>query len=228
MKTSKNSKQPEKSSARLGSGEATESVIVNRTVTIDEIRLLSAIDLFSGLDRVALAQLAAHLEEVRASAGATIVSQGESSDGLYVIASGELSAIVRTVDGRGEATVNRLSPGDYFGEMALLTGSPRSASVRTSTDAVLLRLDQTAFKNLLQERPGIGSGIIRTLSERLRQSDSARVASDAALESMLACFLESLAPNRREPLLDAALLNPPTYSKLSVMFGPATDAVWHC
>src|SRR5918997_5266075 len=90
--------------------------------------LLDRVDLFAGLDRVTLARLAGCVRSCALSAGAAVCHQGQPADGLYIVAQGTFGVFVSSENGSSEVRVGTLSPGDYFGEMALLEGEPRSAT----------------------------------------------------------------------------------------------------
>src|SRR5258708_303873 len=93
------------------------------------VELLARADLFSGLDRIALVKLAAYLDSVRFSDGAAACVQGEPGDSLYLISHGTFGVSVTAADGTSTMQVASLSVGACFGEMALLTGESRSATV---------------------------------------------------------------------------------------------------
>jgi CRP-like cAMP-binding protein/di/tricarboxylate transporter len=123
--------------------------------------------LFSQLGRLDLARLAGELEECRYPAGAVIVRQGDPADGLYVINSGHVSIVVGGNETRDGHAVNLLGPGEEFGEMALLTDSPRSATVVAHTEVTVWRLSRARFDTLLTQEPAIARAIERALSHRL-------------------------------------------------------------
>lgn len=101
--------------------------------------------------------------------GEEIVSDGSPSDALYLVLSGTI-AVVKS--GRNLAT---LTPGEFFGEMALVEPTPRSASCIASDESYVFRLPYFALQNLLEEDPTAFNGvlvtIVRVLSERLRRSN---------------------------------------------------------
>ena len=93
---------------------------------------------------------------------------GEPGDEYFVI-----------IDGRALVTLspqkrNRMHPGDFFGEMSLLDGEPRSATVKAETDLRLLVIDRTHFWRLLREVPGLTEKMLVTLSRRVRQREKPR------------------------------------------------------
>src|SRR6202008_2465436 len=101
----------------------------------DEARrdLLWRVDLVSGLDRVALARLVAHIEPQPITAGAVICEQDDPSEALYIVVRGRLLVFVGA-DAGPERRISSRGPGNYFGENGLLVPLPRSATVRLAAD----------------------------------------------------------------------------------------------
>ena len=135
--------------------------------------ILSSSKLFSALDSDAIAELAAVVTHVRIAGGAVLFRQGASADCLYVVASGRLRASVDGRDG-GERVLGEIGPGDAVGEMAILTGEDRSATVRALRDSDLLRLDADAFNRLVVGHPAMLMPISRCVVERYRAAISSR------------------------------------------------------
>jgi len=109
------------------------------------------------------------------AAGEPVVEQGALADSLYVVDSGELAVLVDDGDG-ARVEVGTLSAGDAFGEMALLTGEPRTATVQARTEASLYRIDKDALAPLLKDRPQLAVEISRLIEGR-RQKTQAALAS---------------------------------------------------
>ena len=130
-------------------------------------RLLRNVDLFAGLDRVTLAKLAAHLQPLFYAAGSTILRQGDVGDAFYLVASGSVSVNATERTGTAETRVKVLHLGEPFGEMALLSNIPRTATIRVETDCEVLRLSRKAFVELVSEQPSVALAIAATLSQRL-------------------------------------------------------------
>ena len=130
--------------------------------------LLARVDLFASLGRVTLAKLAAHLVPVGLASGAELFHQGDPGDAFYLIARGEMGVYVAGSADAGESRVAVLGPGAPVGEMALLTNSPRSATIRAETDGELLRLDRARFLSLVRQEPDVALAIAATLSRRLQ------------------------------------------------------------
>jgi CRP-like cAMP-binding protein/di/tricarboxylate transporter len=138
----------------------------------DSATALARSPLFSHLGRLDLARLAGELEECHYKPGETIVRQGDRPDGFYVIKHGRAAvragarAPASDGDGTGEP-LTTLGPGEVFGEMALLTDSPRTATVVAETDLIVWRLSRPRFEALLDHERGIARSIERSLSLRL-------------------------------------------------------------
>ena len=162
--------------ARLGYQSAALPLPGERTMltTIEKVIFLKDVDLFAETPDELLAEIAGLLIEVERPAGASIFGKGDAGDSLYIVVSGE----VRIHD--GDYTLNTLSESEVFGEMALLDPEPRMAAATAETDALLLRLEQSPFYELMDTRSEVACGVIRVLSRRLRQ----RVQEVAALRAV--------------------------------------------
>lgn len=97
-------------------------------------------------------------------AGEVIFAAGDPGDYMYVVRSGEIEIE------RDGTVVETLSGGGIFGEMALIDGSPRSATARAKTDAELAPINEKSFLFLVHETPFFAIAVMRTLAERLRRS----------------------------------------------------------
>ncbi|HEX9123195.1 MAG TPA: cyclic nucleotide-binding domain-containing protein, partial [Actinomycetota bacterium] len=126
--------------------------------------MLSAIPLFAGLSKRHLRHVADLAEEVRFRDGTVMVRAGTPGRALYVIAEGR-ARVARGVVPIGRA-IARLGPGDFFGEIALLDGGPRSASVVADGPVVAIRLMRGAFLKLMRSEPAIAMAVVQTLAQR--------------------------------------------------------------
>lgn len=106
---------------------------------------LTRVGLLAGLPGEVLAQLAKRMEREEVASGTVIVREGEPGDRFYVLFSGMLSVNQRDLGSRGV-----LRPGDYFGEVALAMGMPRTATVTAITPAVIASCDRATFDELLR------------------------------------------------------------------------------
>ena len=112
-------------------------------------RILASVDLFSTLSEAQRADLAAATVTHTFGDGEAIVRQGESGDSMYVLCSGRVAVLLEPA-GQEVAVIER---GGYFGEMSLLTGEPRTATVVARGEAVVLELDADLFRRLGEESP---------------------------------------------------------------------------
>ncbi len=112
--------------------------------------------------------------------GEAMTREGDRDDGLYMIVAGE--AAVRIGAGDAAREVARLGPGQFFGEMSLMTGEPRSASVVALTDVDTYRLDKAAFEELIRMRPEITDAVAELLTERKMSLEAARDALEDATQ----------------------------------------------
>lgn len=129
---------------------------------IERVIALKTVSLFEQVPDDTLAALSAALEEVELSAGETVFEKGDPGDAMYIIVAGRLRAHDRGI------TLDLLSAGDVFGEMAVLDGAARSASITAGEDSLLLRLDGEALYDLMDRYGPVARGIIQVLLQRLR------------------------------------------------------------
>lgn len=114
--------------------------------------LLRRIGLFSDLDADSLALLAAGVVERRAPRGVSLVQAGDRGASLFLLVEGLLEVVLPVAGG---TRIDELPPGSYFGEMSLMTGEPRSATVRAARDSVAFEIPQETMENLLRTNPGL-------------------------------------------------------------------------
>lgn len=125
---------------------------------------LGRVDLFRGLSDEERLELASNLQHAPFARGEVLTRVGADAHHLYTIVGGEVS--VRVGTGADEHEVSRLGPGTFFGEMALLTGEKRRATIVALTDVDCYRLDADAFRALLLKRPDLAETVAAVLAER--------------------------------------------------------------
>ncbi|HZQ34336.1 MAG TPA: ABC transporter transmembrane domain-containing protein, partial [Dehalococcoidia bacterium] len=130
-----------------------------------EIEYLRRVPIFATLNGDQLSSLASRLTTERAEDGADVITAGETGDKLYLILSGEAAVIGRDVAGR-ERELTVLRAGDYFGEIALLYDTPRTATVRARSALTLYSLDREGFLSLLESVPGLRQTVEQAVAER--------------------------------------------------------------
>jgi CRP/FNR family transcriptional regulator, cyclic AMP receptor protein len=126
------------------------------------VERIRSVPLFSGSDDKELQRVAAIAKEVEFPAGKVIAKQGETGVGFHMIAEGEATV---SVDGVEHAT---LGPGSFFGEISLIDGGPRSATVTAKTDLKTSSLTSWDFNALLDQYPELARSLLVQLCRRLR------------------------------------------------------------
>ena len=129
------------------------------------IDLLRSMDLFAELGDAELTKIARLLKEHKVSENDMIFNQGDSGDSLYIVLQGRVRIATSDQLGR-ERVLAFYGPGEFFGDMAVLTGAPRSATASASTDVRLLQLRKDDFDVLVSSTVGIMRGMMRTMIER--------------------------------------------------------------
>jgi CRP-like cAMP-binding protein len=126
---------------------------------------LASLMLFQGLPRRDLERISALCTTVDRPAESVLCAEGRSGQECFVIVEGELAV---TIDG---ANVAALGPGSFFGELALLDGEPRSATVTATTDVRLLVFTRREFEELVAYAPRVARRVLATVGSRLRHAD---------------------------------------------------------
>ena len=131
---------------------------------------LKKIAIFAGLYVGELAAIGSIAEEIAYSAGEVVMKEGESGETMYLIIEGDVTVSKEGKKGKGPSVeLDRISAGDYFGEMALFEEAPRSATIRTIGPSRFLVLHKRAFTEMVHEYPLIALRICKALSERIRR-----------------------------------------------------------
>jgi predicted acylesterase/phospholipase RssA/CRP-like cAMP-binding protein len=130
---------------------------------------LAGVPFLASLDEATRLELAAHLEPVNVAAGEVIFRQGDAGDGLFVVVSGRLRVTVAA--GGTERVLYDLGQGAIVGEIALLSGRPRSATIHAVRDSDLLLLRVSSFRSLVERSPALLAEMARLLIDRLLTRD---------------------------------------------------------
>ncbi|MCX7041559.1 MAG: DUF1003 domain-containing protein [Gammaproteobacteria bacterium] len=138
---------------------------------MDPTPLLRSIELFEGLTDQDLAELGASLQRRQFAAGSMVFSQGDNGDSMYIVESGDINIHLPGEASR-RISLKDIARGEYFGELALFDEKPRSASALATTETVLLELQRRTLEGYLENRPKVALAILRTLSERLRETNT--------------------------------------------------------
>lgn len=135
--------------------------------------LLGRVELFAALQPDELAQLNDAVRERRFPPGEPVVRQHESGASMFVLVEGLLDVCKDAQPGVSPVHVVELHPGDFFGEMSLLTGAPRAATVLAVTDCVVYEIDASALQQLLTARPELAWHLAEVAARRQRELTAA-------------------------------------------------------
>jgi CRP-like cAMP-binding protein len=141
---------------------STHSKQANQLLILEKVLLLKSLSIFEETPETILAEVANILEEEDVEKNTTLFKSGDIGNCMYVIYKGEVKIH------KEDHTLVVLKQNDFFGELSLLDTETRSASATTLTQAYLLKIDQEAFYELMENRIEVARGIIRTLCKRLR------------------------------------------------------------
>lgn len=146
---------------------------------MDRVQLLRHVTLFKGMTSRDLSHIAQRLDKLSFTQGSVMIQEGDSGDSLMIMERGKAGVY------RGEQRLGDLKQGDCFGEMAVLSQGPRTATIRAEEDVHLWRLDSTAFYDMIFDQTSIAVEMMKLLSRRLR-TELARVpAADASSDAKL-------------------------------------------
>ena len=139
---------------------------------MDERELLRTVPIFSELGDEDIRSLARVATRRRYPKETVVFFENEEGDSFFMIIEGRIKVTILGDDGR-EIILSVLGPGDFFGEMALLDGGPRTATVTATTDIKLYALTEWVFRGLIAEHPGIAMQTLETMAGRLRGATKA-------------------------------------------------------
>ena len=135
----------------------------------EKIAILKKVPLFSDLSKRQLIELSKHSDKVEIDGGHVITKEGVKGNDFFLIIEGK--AQVK----KGRKIIRNLKSGDYFGEISLIDGEPRTASVIAETDINLLFVNHKSFEHLLKTVPGLQEKIMVSLCTYLRRAEKANI-----------------------------------------------------
>ena len=172
----------------------------------DVADILRSIPLFSSLSREDMAKILGKLDEKSFPAGTIIFSQGDQGDSFYFIQSGAVQVVLESAGGRKE-NIAVFGPQDWFGEMALLSGEPRSATIITVTETTVWRLSRDAWDELIEKHPTWLLHFCATLSKRLAHLEQQYSQGRDAFNALASEFYRSISSEQQRFFSAASLLN---------------------
>jgi CRP-like cAMP-binding protein len=126
-----------------------------------KVELLKGVPLFSKLKQKQLEEIAQIADEIDLPAGKEMATEGDRGREFFVLLKGEADVT------KGGEKINTMKEGEFFGEIALVTKMPRTATVTATSDVDVLVITEPAFDNLLKKSPEIGRGVAEALAERV-------------------------------------------------------------
>ena len=188
--------------------------------------LLRRVPLFEGLDDGELGAFSQVALLRKFPRERVVIMAEDEGDTLFVIHSGQVKVSIVSEDGR-EVILSILVEGDFFGEMSLVDGNPRSANVTTMQDTELLMIRRADFLHLIQKTPQIAIKLLAVLAGRLRKTD--RKIEGLALSDVTGRITQTLlqlAEEQGKPTGDGILIpNRPTHQELANMSGTTRETV---
>lgn len=151
----------------------------------DRAALLSRVELFRALRLDELNAVAAGMRRLTVRAGTPLLHAGDPGESMFIVVEGVLDVLVPDPDGGAPRKVSRLGPGEVFGEMSLLTGEPRSATITPVTDVLVYEVTRGPIHSLFDVRPEVAERISEVVAKRLatRRSAPAEAGSGAGESS---------------------------------------------
>lgn len=137
--------------------------------TDEKLELLKTVPLFATCNEREVERLGMLVEEVNLPAGRVLFNQGDTAQELFIVVSGEVR-----VERDGSVLATR-GPGEFFGEIALVAGGPRTATATCVTACRLLVLGHRDFHSLMDEFPGLKMRVLETLAKRVRALDTTAI-----------------------------------------------------
>jgi CRP/FNR family transcriptional regulator, cyclic AMP receptor protein len=128
----------------------------------DPVAMLSSVPIFEGLSKKELNEILRAAKDVTHRQGHILAREGEAGVGFFLILDGRASVKV------GERSVRPMSTGDFFGEISLIDGGPRTATVTAETDVRTLGITPWTFKRLIEQNPAIAAKMLKVMANRLR------------------------------------------------------------
>jgi CRP/FNR family cyclic AMP-dependent transcriptional regulator len=145
----------------------------------ETLTYLKQIPPFKDLSDETFDRIADTVEDVHFPSNTVIITAGDEGDSLYIIKKGTVEVYVQSGDENEKIVLSQLGENDYFGEMALITGEPRSATVATLEEVECLRLAKSGFDQIIKENPSISLSLSHMLSQRLKNANLQRAKSES-------------------------------------------------
>lgn len=184
--------------------------------------MLEAVTLFEGLDPESIKTIETMVIVRSIPKRTVILTQGEESSSLYLVLEGRFKAYLSDLDGR-EVILNFIGQGETFGELSILDGKPRSASIMALTNSRCAILSRNNFRQILHANPSIALHLLSIMADRLRTS-TASIA-DFALLDVYGRIARVLMDHSSEDEQDRRITEPLTHQEIANMVGASREMV---
>lgn len=182
---------------------------------------LATVPLFKSLDARERERFAEMVREKNYPKGSVILFEDDPGDALFVVRAGRVKVVLLSEDGR-EVILSLMGVGEYFGELALIDGQPRSAHVIAMEDSTLLVLHRDDFRRRVESSPGVAWALLQELSRRLRRADE-KIGTLVLLDvpGRIARMLLDAAADAGDDLIDKPL----THQTIAHVIGASRETV---
>jgi CRP-like cAMP-binding protein len=182
---------------------------------------LATVPLFKSLDARERDRFAELVREKNYPKGSVILFEDDPGDALFVVRSGRVKVVLLAEDGR-EVILSLMGVGEYFGELSLIDGQPRSAHVIAMEDSALLVLHRDDFRRRVESSPGVAWALLQELSHRLRRADE-KIGTLVLLDvpGRIARMLLDAAADAGDDLIDKPL----THQTIAHVIGASRETV---
>jgi anion transporter len=185
----------------------------------DLVDIISGIPLFSGLSREDAAKVVGKMEPLSIKCGATVFSQGDEGDAFYLIESGAVQVVTHSA-GPTPEVLAVLGEREWFGEMALLSGEARSATITAVKETLTWRLSRESWQELIEKHPSWLLHLCATLSERLARLDQQFSHGRDAFKSLAQEFYAGQSPAAQRLFRQVSFLGTINPAQIAALYGP--------
>jgi CRP/FNR family cyclic AMP-dependent transcriptional regulator len=187
---------------------------------LEAIIMLENVSLFADVPPHFLAELEKLSVQRKYPKNTVLVTEGDESTHMYIIRKGTVSAFLNNEDGR-QVNLNYMHEGDYFGELALIDGKPRSASIMTITDCEILLVSRASVQDLIQKHPEFAMSLLCEVTRRVRElTDSVKDMALLDVYGRVSAALEKLSDDNKR------IHNPKvTHQDIANMVGSSREMV---
>ncbi len=140
--------------------------LLDGSSTHDRTEILRRIELFSSLDATELEGLAMGMKQVVYPSGSTLLTQGDEGESMFIVIEGLLYVLINFETGQAATRVGQIRAGEFLGEMSLLTGEPRTATINAATETLVYEITKDEVAALFERRPELMAEMSKVIAKR--------------------------------------------------------------